>query len=46
MSTNNDVEGVRGDLEDLLRRLGDDTPPDVNEQIEPNGRRDINPLEK
>jgi hypothetical protein len=46
MSTNNDVEGVRGDLEDLLRRLGDDTPPDVNEQIEPNGLRDINPLEK
>lgn len=46
MSTNNDVEGVRGDLEELLRKLGDDTPPDVNEQIEPNGRRDINPLEK
>lgn len=46
MSTNNDVEGVRGDLEDLLRKLGDDTPPGVNEQIEPNSRRDINPLEK
>lgn len=46
MSTNNDLEGVRGDLEDLLRKMGDDTPPDVNEQIEPNTRREINPQEK
>lgn len=46
MSTNDDLEGVRGDLEDLLRKMGDDTPPDVNEQIEPNTRREINPQEK
>ncbi|MBA4602771.1 YhcN/YlaJ family sporulation lipoprotein [Thermoactinomyces mirandus] len=46
MTTNKDIEGVRGDLEDLLRKMGDDTPPDVNGQIEPNTRREINPQEK
>ncbi len=35
ITANDDVEGVRGDLEDLLRKMGDDTPPGVNRQIEP-----------
>lgn len=46
ISGNNDVEGVRGDLENLLRKMGDDTPPNVNEQIKPDTRREINPREK
>ncbi|SEN56519.1 Sporulation lipoprotein YhcN/YlaJ (Spore_YhcN_YlaJ) [Lihuaxuella thermophila] len=40
-----DVEGVRGDLEQLLRKMGDETPPDVNESIYPQQRRQVNPNE-
>ncbi len=41
MRTNHDVEGVKGDLEQLLRQMGDDTPPNVNENIEPNSKIQI-----
>ncbi|WP_168188616.1 YhcN/YlaJ family sporulation lipoprotein [Thermoflavimicrobium daqui] len=41
MRTNNDVEGVRGDLEQLLRKMGDETPPDVNEDNNPNSKTQI-----
>jgi hypothetical protein len=46
MTTDYDVEGIRGDLEQLLRKMGDTTPPEVNESIQPNTRREINPKEK
>jgi Sporulation lipoprotein YhcN/YlaJ (Spore_YhcN_YlaJ) len=41
MRTNHDVEGVRGDLEQLLRNMGDDTPPDMNENSNPNSTNQI-----
>jgi hypothetical protein len=41
-----DVEGVRGDLEQLLRDMGDETPPDVNESIQPQRRQQINPQQR
>jgi hypothetical protein len=41
MRTNNDVEGVKGDLEQLLRQMGDETPPNVNENIQPNSKVQI-----
>ncbi|SFI87692.1 Sporulation lipoprotein YhcN/YlaJ (Spore_YhcN_YlaJ) [Thermoflavimicrobium dichotomicum] len=41
MRTNHDVEGVKGDLENLLRQMGDKTPPDVNENIQPKSKTDI-----
>lgn len=43
MVGNRDVQGIRGDLEQLLRKMGDETPPDLNENIYPNSRRDVNP---
>lgn len=43
MAGNRDVQGIRGDLEQLLRKMGDETPPDLNENIQPNSRRNINP---
>jgi hypothetical protein len=43
---NSDVEGVKGDLEQLLRKMGDSTPPDLNESRQPNQQREINPSEK
>lgn len=38
-----DVEGLKGDLEYLLRQMGDNTPPGLNESINPTGRDQINP---
>ncbi|AUS07902.1 hypothetical protein C1X05_03055 [Laceyella sacchari] len=46
MVGNHDVEGVKGDLEQLLRKMGDETPPDVNESLYPNSYRQINPQMK
>lgn len=46
MRGNHDVEGVKGDLEQLLREMGDETPPNVNESIRPDNRRDVNPNER
>jgi len=43
MAGNSDVQGVRGDLEQLIREMGDETPPDLNENNQPNSLRDINP---
>ncbi|MBA4493703.1 YhcN/YlaJ family sporulation lipoprotein [Paenactinomyces guangxiensis] len=45
LNGNSDVEGVRGDLEQLLRKMGDNTPPDVNESIYPQHRKQVNPEE-
>ncbi|MBD1370867.1 YhcN/YlaJ family sporulation lipoprotein [Hazenella sp. IB182357] len=41
-----DVEGVRGDLEQLLREMGDESPPQLNRSLEPKGIIDINPKQK
>jgi hypothetical protein len=46
MRGNTGVEGVKGDLEQLLREMGDKTPPDVNESIQPSSRKDVNPDER
>lgn len=46
MRGNHDVEGIKGDLEQLLRDMGDPSPPNVNESIQPNSRRDVNPNER
>lgn len=46
MRGSNDVEGIKGDLEKLLRKLGDTSPPDVNESIRPTNPLQINPLQK
>jgi hypothetical protein len=37
------VQGVRGDLEQLLRKMGDESPPDLNEANYPNNLRQVNP---
>jgi hypothetical protein len=46
MRDSSNVEGVRGDLEQLLRNMGDETPPDVNESIHPQRRQQINPQQR
>ncbi|MBA4542121.1 YhcN/YlaJ family sporulation lipoprotein [Thermoactinomyces daqus] len=43
MTSDYDVEGIRGDLEQLLREMGDTTPPEVNESSQPNRRSQMNP---
>jgi hypothetical protein len=43
MTGNADVQGVRGDLEQLLRKMGDESPPDLNEANYPNNLRQVNP---
>jgi hypothetical protein len=46
MRDSSNVEGRKGDLEQLLRNMGDETPPDVNESIYPQGRHQINPQQR
>ncbi|WP_164491606.1 YhcN/YlaJ family sporulation lipoprotein [Staphylospora marina] len=43
---NSDVEGVRGDLEQLIRQMGDETPPGLNESQFPTQFREVNPRQK
>jgi hypothetical protein len=46
MTSDYDVEGIRGDLEQLLRKMGDTTPPEVNESTQPNKRSQMNPRQE